>query len=159
MNSIRWPLNPGLLGLVFLRGFRIFKIFGHTTSGNGGKKTESGWMPPVVFQHCSTPSKPKYALWADLHGQKVIFGRFGPLFGPLWAIFGTFRSVKWANWSAWMSLVPFQPCSNIAPRNRWSHLALIGTMPMSALFCPFGPWEGTNMRNTLCSNWKRGQFS
>ena len=77
--------------------------------------TGPGGTPPVVFKPGSSPSNPKYALWADLRVQKAIFSLFGPLFGPLWAILGTFwvwQMGKLVRLNA-LSAIPtlFQHCS------------------------------------------------
>ena len=61
------------------------------------------------------------------------------------------------NWSAWMSSKPFQPFSNIVPLNRWANITLIVKLPIFGPFRVFfGPWEGPNMINALCSSWNRG---
>ena len=52
--------------------------------------TLSGQMPMLW------PSNSKYALRANLHGQKAIFSLFGPLYGLLGAIFGTFLALFWS---------------------------------------------------------------
>ena len=68
--------------------------------------TLSGQMPMLW------PSNSKYALRANLRGQKAIFSLFWPLFGPLLAIFGIF----WV-WQMGQTGQPKCPqcCSNLVP--------------------------------------------
>ena len=66
-------------------------------------------------------------------------GHLLPPSGHIWEILGLANG---ANWSAWMSSVPFQPHSNNVPINRWSHIALIVKMQILAHFGHFlVPWR------------------
>ena len=105
---------------------RLKVSFGHTNQPRGpilGWKKGPTWcarMPPVVFNPCSTPSNPIKALWAELCGKRQ-FQHIGPLFGlgpwgHIWDILGL---ANCPNWSAWMSSVLLQHCSNLSRKKVW----------------------------------------
>ena len=113
-----------------------------------------------VFQPCSTPSNTKYALQANLCGQKAIFSLFGPLFGPLGAIYW-----KFSVWQMGQTGQPECPqcCSNLFQPVPTRSVVMYGLSCENANFGPclvlFGPWEGPNMKNARWSSWNRGQYT
>jgi hypothetical protein len=92
---------------------------------------------PTLFH----PVQPKIGplgrfVWPKGYFQPFL-ATFWPPWGHIWDILGLANG---PNWSAWMSLVLFQPRSNIVSLNSGSPMALIVKMPMLALFGAFlGP--------------------
>ena len=118
-------------------------------------------MFSLVFQPCSTPSNPKYALCADLCGQKAIFSLFCPLFGPHSATFGTF----WVWQKAHTGLSGcFHWCSNLVPplptQNMPYELICVAKRLFLAYFGPhiatfgtFWVWQMAKTDPPVCPYW------
>ena len=96
--------------------------------------TWSSRMPLVVFQPCSTPG-----LICGAHN--YIFSIFGPLFGPLWAIFGTFwvwqmgqNGQPWCPWHCF-NLVPTYSTNKLISDAYLAYYIIV--WPTFASFCHF----------------------